>query len=760
MHRLVGFVTSGLAIFLILIVGAYPVAAHANLVRSEPPANAILAESPSVIKLWFSEAPEVNFSQVLLYDRTGQQVQGVGSVTADSTDNKLLSVSVAPLPPGIYTVAWRTTSAVDGHVTSGGYAFVIGADQVSEGELQLPTVAVGTNTSGPDASDVILRWLGYLSMAFLIGGLAFTPVVLQPALSSVSTRASSPSAPPPDSQKPFSQASGLSRLIWFGWGLALAVTLLGAVMQAATSAGVNLIEAIGTPILSLVTGTRYGGVFLGRVFLLGLIGLLLLFRGSRRWRTAYTFRWWWAGVIVSVLIAFTSSLDSHAASQTDSLLPLLADWLHLTAVGLWAGGLVVLLLTLRWMRRVEGERFPIIAASLFSRFSQVATICISVIAMTGIYRAVTEVIDPANLIDTSYGTTLLIKMGALIPLLGLGAVNILFNERRIRQAIDAPDSTLLASRWYGLIRRTVLGEIAFVVLILLITGILTNLPPSQGTFGTGRMVRAQAEDLRIILVTNPGEPGFNTLTVYLKDELGRPVTDVQKVILRFSMIEHEMGTTEAVLTALGDGRYAITGSYVSMMGTWHIEAIIRRDGRDDTHSFLDVALRSPIIDSQLLLTYPLQAVLGIQVVIGGLLFLALMRRRSIAIAAIGGLLVSIIGAGMIVIALNNQAVLTQQNPILPESNSLRQGRMIYMSRCAPCHGLSGRGDGPAGNGLNPPPANLQYHMAPAAGHPDGQIFEWISKGFPNSAMPAFESTLSEEQRWDVINFIRTLADTQ
>src|SRR5262249_42484711 len=130
------------------------------------------------------------------------------------------------------------------------------------------------------------------------------------------------------------------------------------------------------------------------------------------------------------------------------------------------------------------------------------------------------------------------------------------------------------------------------------------------------------------------------------------------------------------------------------------------------------------------------------------------------IAAYGGVLVSGFGVGIIVTALANQAALTRQNPFLPDTNSLRAGRMIYMSQCTACHGLSGRGDGPAANGMNPPPANLPYHQATAAGHPDGQIFEWISKGFPGSAMPAFEGTLTEEQRWDVINYIRTLPDTQ
>src|SRR5215813_7817190 len=118
MRRLPGFVSIVLAVFL-LLVGIQPVAAHANLVRSIPPANAVLLTSPSQILLWFSEAPEPNFSQIQIFDRAGQVVKGVGPVSGDPGDDKLLRANLDTLPTGIYTVAWRTTSAVDGHVTAG-----------------------------------------------------------------------------------------------------------------------------------------------------------------------------------------------------------------------------------------------------------------------------------------------------------------------------------------------------------------------------------------------------------------------------------------------------------------------------------------------------------------------------------------------------------------------------------------------------------------------------------------------------------------
>ncbi|HEY3115185.1 MAG TPA: cytochrome c [Chloroflexota bacterium] len=94
-----------------------------------------------------------------------------------------------------------------------------------------------------------------------------------------------------------------------------------------------------------------------------------------------------------------------------------------------------------------------------------------------------------------------------------------------------------------------------------------------------------------------------------------------------------------------------------------------------------------------------------------------------------------------------------RNPIPLTRASIDRGSAIYAERCAVCHGESGRGDGPAAPGLNPRPADLRVHLA--AGHSDAQLFDWISNGYPDSAMPAFRSDLRDEDRWNVLNYIRS-----
>ena len=92
------------------------------------------------------------------------------------------------------------------------------------------------------------------------------------------------------------------------------------------------------------------------------------------------------------------------------------------------------------------------------------------------------------------------------------------------------------------------------------------------------------------------------------------------------------------------------------------------------------------------------------------------------------------------------------NPIAPTPESIAAGESIYRAHCQVCHGVSGRGDGPAASNLPFPPADFRFHMA--AGHTDAQFFRWISAGIPELGMPAFKRTLTVEERWQVLNFLQ------
>ena len=95
----------------------------------------------------------------------------------------------------------------------------------------------------------------------------------------------------------------------------------------------------------------------------------------------------------------------------------------------------------------------------------------------------------------------------------------------------------------------------------------------------------------------------------------------------------------------------------------------------------------------------------------------------------------------------------KENPTPADDKSRARGKELFTVGCLPCHGPSGRGDGPAAASLERKPGNLTDPKMWQ--QTDGAIFWKISEG--NAPMPSFQEAFSDEQRWDIVNYVRTLA---
>jgi len=94
----------------------------------------------------------------------------------------------------------------------------------------------------------------------------------------------------------------------------------------------------------------------------------------------------------------------------------------------------------------------------------------------------------------------------------------------------------------------------------------------------------------------------------------------------------------------------------------------------------------------------------------------------------------------------------KKNPIAPTQDSIAAGQKIYSKTCAMCHGKGGDADGPAVIELNIHPAKLSDRKL--ANESDGSLFWKITTG--KKPMPTYGKRLSETDRWNLVNYIRTL----
>ena len=98
-----------------------------------------------------------------------------------------------------------------------------------------------------------------------------------------------------------------------------------------------------------------------------------------------------------------------------------------------------------------------------------------------------------------------------------------------------------------------------------------------------------------------------------------------------------------------------------------------------------------------------------------------------------------------------------QNPLKASQADIPGARRLYLDKCAECHGDSGKGDGSQAGMYDPKPTNFT-DVAQMNSVSDGELFYKISEG--HRPMPAFKKRYSEEQRWQLVLFLRWLGQPQ
>ncbi len=93
------------------------------------------------------------------------------------------------------------------------------------------------------------------------------------------------------------------------------------------------------------------------------------------------------------------------------------------------------------------------------------------------------------------------------------------------------------------------------------------------------------------------------------------------------------------------------------------------------------------------------------------------------------------------------------NTVPVNAHTIELGQKLFVNNCMICHGQSGKGDGPGAAALEKKPADLVARIK--AGETDGELFWKITEG--RSPMISWKGSLTETQRWEVVNYIRSLA---
>jgi methionine-rich copper-binding protein CopC/putative copper export protein/mono/diheme cytochrome c family protein len=746
-------------LFALLVCGSLlpaSAAAHSELVSSDPAANATLPVAPDTLTMNFSEAIDAPSATVTLLTPQQVVVPRVGPVSVDAAGTTA-TVRLPTLTPGVYTVSYQVTSAVDGHVTSGIFAFLI-----DPSGTQAPPAVESTSTSLSSGLDVVAaRWLALAATLSLAGVVIFWLFSARPALAATGT--SEVAAP------------------WGPISVAAVASLLGLVLYLTLAA--RPIVASGHP----AHGTSFPLDFAGpfgwtpfaiamRVAMLGAFACFVLAashwvahdearRGSKPAPLSADRGWLAVMLAAAVLTLAGMSFAGHAAALGGPLLAIV-DLLHLLAVATWIGTLAGLFLLVVKARSAVAEALR--------RHSRLALAAAPVVVLSGLANSPVVLGSSRELVASGYGNLLLSKALLFSAAVAIGSVNFfLVRAGSVRRSLPLIGAELL------------LGTVA----VLAAAGLVSGQPSAtrqpvlvSAALGTTHLY-GEAGASSVHTAVNLPAPGSQRYQVGVADlASGHPRTDVQRVFVVFTPPDGSELAPERVQLNQGadPGVWGVQGAYTPVVGDWGLDVIVRRVGERDESVQFDL----PVAEPQPPQTVPPPDIgVGVPAPLaatwrwlpdgagGWLLLLGLMAgsvalavaaraRPSAALsAARAGLLLIALLAGL---AIGSRAVVetanlapaaaaAQVNAHPPSAESVARGETLYLANCAACHGSLGDGDGPTGqrSGLFMPPLTDRIPTVS-----DGSLAYRIAVGTAGSGMPGFASTLTEDDRWDLVNYLR------
>ena len=471
-----------IGLFWVLLGPAAPASAHAALAATDPGNGTIVPDAPNKVTLTFTESVQLVSGKIQVLAPDGSRAdQGEPSVAGATVTIPLRSGGGR----GTYLVSYRVISA-DSHPVGGSITYSVGAASTP------PTAAVDDTKVDPVVRGLIPvgKYLGYAGLVLLVGPAMVLALLWPHRLS----------------------RAGPSRVVWTGVGLVTFSTLMAIWLQVPYSLGTGLFDVrIGD--LRDVLGSTFGAVMLVRLGVLCAAALLLrpLLRGTGETKTDLAL----LGVLGVAALA-TWPLTGHPTASPVAGVSVVIDAIHLAAMSVWLGGLVMLV---GFLLRQANERELGAILPIWSRWAATA---VTALILAGVLQALIEVSTLSGLVDSTYGRLILVKAA-----LAAGVLGVAWYSRRLVRSKSAESSPR------GL-RRLVGVELAITAVVLGVTAALVQIAPPRtaqaaDTTDTSSTVTQTLTSSTMAMQVDifPAKVGNNSIHLYAYTPDNKPLTVVE-----------------------------------------------------------------------------------------------------------------------------------------------------------------------------------------------------------------------------------------
>jgi copper transport protein len=588
------------AIAFVMLLAA-PASAHAVLLGTNPVDGTIYPTSapPTSVSMHFGESVGVKLGAVRVYNEHGQLID-TGAPGHPPGDDSTVTATLPQLQAGTYVVTWRVISA-DTHPVGGAFTFTVGTQKQNVSKLASHLLSSSNGSKTVGVLYGIERFLLFASLIALIGGTAFVVLVW------------------PQGRR----SSRAARILWTAWWVALGVTAFGFAIEGIYAAAFSLRELLNSTVLADTFHGRFGETAVARLALLLVAALLvriLVHPKDEDPESDRALPWWWipGAVIVGVATIVTVTLASHGTTGRWTGLAVPADALHVSAVSLWFGGL--LMLTAAVVPGADADTLD----QVVPRYSNFAFGAVIVIVLSGTFQAIRQVGTIHALVSTDYGHFLLAKLAAfgvliLFAMFSREIVNNWYEPRRdkakraaqlatntartaaggvavaerpLEDSDSDPESGALA---YRRLRATIRVEVIVAVVVLIFTAFLVDARPAyEITTGPQILTLKSAPDSPPVvwfnLVVEPAKSGTNQIHLSTETPEGGVANPLQ-VTMELSNAKKDVGPLQLPLQRIGPGHYIQNAFEIPFAGTWQITVRALMSQFDEADATRNVTIR-------------------------------------------------------------------------------------------------------------------------------------------------------------------------
>jgi len=578
--------------FLILVIGVPSAYAHPFLLDSEPSqaVNAPIGTTQIITK--YSEAVEINFSELKVFDSNGNQIDN--GDTAYYEGESSLVITTPPLEDGTYTVTSKVLSKVDGHLVRAAIIFGVGEAQVDASLLESQDES--ETTFLPEA-------------AARFPGIVGQTVVLGSAISAIAIWGTQ--------RKHFGKENLtlINQTYRSKFSKITGAALVGVLVSNFVMIAVQTVRLETSPID--VLGTTFGATWLIRM----IITIILL--GIWFWmerKPHLTNKKHVPMLIVSLALIFTTTMFGHGTAS-ELAAPMILDYVHNLLASVWIGGIIffsfVILPTLAKLDWMEKEKTVL---AILPRYSGMVTIALGILIITGPTLLWFLESNVTSITNSTYGLLIFAKIFLALIMIGLGAyfqfkvqrpaVKNLggaigagvfgFGEKPpdiSKEGFEAPTIEALASKKLAkpLKASAVIGIILLGVVSLLVNsslpaGEVQTADAQTTTFGFSSVLFSEQAKFDVSVL--PVGVGPNTISVIVSTIDGEQMSDVSGLKIKVSNPQRNISPIEISTIQSSDEVTKFEGEATfGFAGTWQIEIEAQRTQAANESIIFDVLVK-------------------------------------------------------------------------------------------------------------------------------------------------------------------------